>query len=44
MDGLKDVFTFEQNYPDRPDDEQIQSGSVEEEYYKLSGDEGVVFR
>lgn len=35
-EGIKAIYTYESNNPDPPTDEQVESGPVHEEYYRLS--------
>lgn len=35
LDGLKGIFTYEENYPDRPSDEQVSNGPIDEGFVHL---------
>lgn len=36
IDGLKGIFTYESNYPDRPSQDTVNNGPQLKEYYRLS--------
>jgi len=43
-DGYKGIFTYESNYPDRPDRQSISAGPELTEYYRLSDVRSGIYR